>query len=221
MTTTPALIDPKYTGQTWSSFQYKLKSETSTYATYDRWDGTNYFNNEIKVGIDSTHADFNIWSDADSNTHPYNVLNAGLPDASGTGGVIELVTSGGNVYFGFDKPVLGTTSGGGLTPMGVNTQTASFAGTTVQQIQWSITNGSSPPSGGNYYLFNESPGGTAKDTISIGSSPQAGATTTETYTNSSGADFTGVWYVGHGQNATRVNLATYNFNPRKVHCNFW
>ena len=101
-------------------------------------------------------------------------------------------------------------------------QTANFDLTTVQQIRWKVINGNSPTSNANYYLFNESPGGIAKDTINIGSSPQAGASSTSTYQNPSGADFTGIWYVGYGQNATRVNLATYNFNPvKKVHCNFW
>jgi len=105
--------------------------------------------------------------------------------------------------------------------LGSSFDTASFAGTTVQQIQWSITNGSSPTPNSNYYLFSETPGGTAKDTINIGSNPQAGATSTDTYQNPSGADFTGRWYIGYGQNATRVNLATYNFSRGKVFCNFW
>lgn len=105
--------------------------------------------------------------------------------------------------------------------LGSSFDTASFAGTTVQQIHWSITNGSSPTPNSNYYLFSETPGGTAKDTINIGSNPQAGATSTDTYQNPSGADFTGRWYIGYGQNATRVNLATYNFSRGKVFCNFW
>jgi len=115
------------------------------------------------------------------------------------------------------------TSSSGAGTLGSSFQTANFDGTTTQQIQWAIKNGSSPTPNANYYLFDESPGGTSKDSINIGSSPVAGGTSTSNYTNTSGAPFTGVWYVGYGQDATRVNLATYNFNPskRKVHCNFW
>lgn len=99
--------------------------------------------------------------------------------------------------------------------------TASFAGTTPQQIQWAITNGSSPVANSNYYLFNETPGGNALDTINLGSNPQVGSTSTESYINPSGADFTGKWYIGYGQNSTRVNLKVYDFSSRKVFCNFW
>jgi len=114
-------------------------------------------------------------------------------------------------------------SGGGAPGTLGTPDTASFAGTTVQQIQWSITNGTSPTPNATYYLFNHSSGGTALAYINIGTNPQAGVTSTSTYQNPSGADFTGIWYVGYGQNATRVNLALYNFNPttKKVFCNFW
>jgi len=112
-------------------------------------------------------------------------------------------------------------SGSGSGTLGSTFQTANFNGTTVQQIKWTVINGTSPTPNANYYLFNESPGGTAKGTINLGSNPQAGASTLSTYQDPSGADFTGKWYVGYGQNATRVNLAVYNFARKKVHSNFW
>jgi len=209
MTTTPALIDPKYTGNTWSSFQYKLKSETSTYATYDRWDGTNYFNNEIKVGIDSTHADFNIWSDADSATHPYNVLRDGLPDASGTGGTIELVTSGGNIYFAFDKPVLGTSSSGTASSNSVITITQS----------------------GNLLVVFYGGGNASVSNLSIVDSndlvpSNPGVSVWHTHTN--GTDTTFTWPITEIGTYRLMNLSNFqatitvtSFPKRKVHCNFW
>ena len=57
-----------------------------------------------------------------------------------------------------------------------------------QQIQWSITNGSSPIPNANYYLFSETLGGTAKDTINIGSNPVAGSVSTDTYINPASSD---------------------------------
>lgn len=115
----------------------------------------------------------------------------------------------------------GSGSGGGPGTLSSD-DTASFAGTTLQQIQWSITNGSSSTANTNYYLFNETPGGSALDQINVGSNPQSGAISYSTYVNSSGADFTGKWYIGYGQNTTRVNLKVYDFDAnRKVFCNFW
>lgn len=131
-------------------------------------------------------------------------------------------SSGGSTVFNFT--VLGThlwtASSGGPGTLST-ADTASFAGTTPQQIQWAITNGQSPVANTNYYLFNETPGGNALDTINLGSNPQVGSTSTETYINPSGADFTGKWYIGYGQNSTRVNLKVYDFSSRKVFCNFW
>lgn len=206
MTTTPALINPKYSGDTWGSFQYKLKSETSTYATYDRWDGTNYLNNEIKVGVDSTHADFNKWSDADSATHPYDVSRDGLPDTSGTGGTIELVTSGGSNYFRFDKPVLGSSGSSGPGTLSV-----SYSGSlTVNgtSLEYEIP---STASSGTYMLMS-----------SISSTPQLNIVHGSTESTGSAPNFdqTKIWTLLSPleEELARIDLTS---SKRKVSCNFW
>ena len=176
--------------------------------------------NEIKY--DGTN-----WVDADASTSPTHFgtsltdSTTIVPDGSATD--LYLYDSNAQPQFAFvvhlvnPDPV--TSSGPGtLSTM----DTASFAGTTPQQIQWSITTGISPTPNSSYYLFNQTPGGSAFDQINLGSNPQAGVTTTETYVNTSGADFTGKWYIGYGQDATRVNLKVYNFTPSKrVFRNFW
>jgi len=232
--TTPTYLPNTGSNTTWgSSVEVRLRSTDSNSAIYGAWDpSTNdWFQStalhSIRVRTDSAASDFNVWSD-------------NLPIGTSDPKYLNETTVGGVVYvnlwdnylmqaliYQFEKPTSSTASwltsgsGSGAGTLGSSVDTASFAGTTVQQIQWSITNGSSPTPNANYYLFSETPGGTAKDTINIGSNPQAGATSTDTYQNPSGADFTGRWYIGYGQNATRVNLAMYNFSRGKVFCNFW
>jgi len=212
--TTPEFLT-RVSGGSWpSAWGMKHRSSPTGYEVYDLWTGTDWYTSTEAHSIKVDTAT-NIWYDGATTGAPTDVTPNGLN--------LELYENG-TLIMTLVKPTEASwiSSGGGPGTLGNTVDTASFAGTTVQQIQWSITNGSSPTPNSNYYLFSETPGGTAKGTINLGSNPQAGVTFTSTYLNPSGADFTGIWYVGYGQNATRVNLASYNFNqPKKVFCNFW
>jgi len=201
-------------GQGGNGRTFQRVSGDSTYEYYQLHDASGGAIGGINDYSIKVHKANNAWSDHGANS-PMNLFYNTT--------TLNVEMSDGSPWFYFVKP----TSAPWITPppAGPGTlstaDTASFAETTPQQIQWAITNGSSPVANTNYYLFNETPGGNALDTINLGSNPQVGSTSTHSYINPSGADFTGKWYIGYGQNSTRVNLKVYDFSSRKVFCNFW
>ena len=223
------------TGGVWASqteyLQLNTTDSTSTKLCFDHNGyGASHGIVFVWTGTDITlHCNDNTNGNNDNDPPVSASVSGGTAVATLTGlqvgNTISLHGTGTSSNIGsFNIPSFNLASGGSGPGTLSTADSASFAGTTLQQIQWTIKNGTSPTPNSNYYLFNESPGGTALDTLNIGPNPTPGAESTSSYIDTSGADFTGIWYVGYGSNSTRVNLATYNFSrasTRKVFCNFW